>query len=191
MLRLIDWMLRDFWPPSSPETATAFAVQTDPPTPNRQVNRCFSGNLRFHSGARGAKDFGSRGGNKSGHCVGRGRLDGCHDDPRRILGRGSRKRGRASDHHRNSWVQGNVPERNRVRCEISRNQSGWVLVVRCGDESILAAERSYADAERAALKRELELRTSYAPNMAPCSRVFSVDLRGEIVMSETAKTPLG
>ena len=58
-------------------------------------------------------------------------------------------------------------------------QAGWVLATRCGDRNIVVAERRLADAERAARKRETDLRQLYAPDLPPCRRVLTVDPREE------------
>ena len=57
-------------------------------------------------------------------------------------------------------------------------QAGWVLATRCGDRNIVVAERQLADAERAARRREAELRQLYAPDLPPCRRVLTVNPRG-------------
>jgi hypothetical protein len=62
-------------------------------------------------------------------------------------------------------------------------QGGWVLAVRCGDRNILVAEKRLADAELGARLRETELREFYAPDLAPCRRVFTIDPRGGIMVA--------
>jgi hypothetical protein len=57
-------------------------------------------------------------------------------------------------------------------------QAGWIVATRCGDRNIVVAERRRADAERAARKRETDLRQLYAPDLPPCRRVLTVDPRG-------------
>ena len=61
-------------------------------------------------------------------------------------------------------------------------QGGWILAARCGDRNILVAERELADAERAARKRETELREHYAPDLPPCRRVLTVNPRGGVMV---------
>lgn len=57
-------------------------------------------------------------------------------------------------------------------------RGGWSLVFRCGTENVLAAEERLADAERAALRQERELRTRYVPTMPACVRTVTVDPHG-------------
>src|SRR5262245_50512840 len=59
-------------------------------------------------------------------------------------------------------------------------QAGWSLGIRCGREIIVVAAKTLTDAERAAMRREAELRQLYAPNMPPCRRVVTVDPNGAI-----------
>jgi hypothetical protein len=60
-------------------------------------------------------------------------------------------------------------------------QEGWIVGIRCGNESILAAGRDLAAAERSALRRENELRRLYVPDMPACQRVVAINPRGKIV----------
>jgi hypothetical protein len=60
-------------------------------------------------------------------------------------------------------------------------RGGWSLGIRCGTENIIVAARELADAERAAINREIDLKYRYAPDMPPCRRVLSVNPDGEIV----------
>jgi hypothetical protein len=62
-------------------------------------------------------------------------------------------------------------------------QAGWVLATRCGDRNIMVAERRLADAERAARKRETDLREHYAPDLPPCRRVLTVNPRGRVMVA--------
>jgi hypothetical protein len=57
-------------------------------------------------------------------------------------------------------------------------QSGWSVGLRCGDENILAAEHSLAEAEQAVTERELELRRTHLPDMPSCMHVVIVDPNG-------------
>jgi hypothetical protein len=61
-------------------------------------------------------------------------------------------------------------------------RGGWSLGIRCGEETILVAERDLAEAERAALVREAELRYTYARNMPPCRRIVTVDPNGNALV---------
>ena len=60
-------------------------------------------------------------------------------------------------------------------------RSGWILALRCGDRSILAADHDLAEAKRIALAREGELRRLYVPNLPTCVRVLTIDPNGAIV----------
>ena len=75
----------------------------------------------------------------------------------------------------------NVTLRTRLRRSIYRHSWGWSLGIRCGTENIIVAARELADAERAAINREIDLKYRYAPDMPPCRRVLSVNPDGEIV----------
>ena len=61
-------------------------------------------------------------------------------------------------------------------------QGGWSLGIRCGRENIIAAEKTLAGAEQAAMRREAELRRLYMPDMPSCRRVVTVDPNGAIIM---------
>ena len=60
-------------------------------------------------------------------------------------------------------------------------QGGWSLGIRCGDEIIMAAERTLIEAEQAAVDRELYLRRFYRLDLPPCVRLVSIDPSGAIV----------
>jgi hypothetical protein len=59
-------------------------------------------------------------------------------------------------------------------------RSGWIVALRCGDSNIVAAERELADAERAALNREAELRNLHSRNLPPCMWVLTVGPHGAV-----------
>ncbi len=59
-------------------------------------------------------------------------------------------------------------------------RSGWILIFRCGDENIIVAEKSLADAKKMAAMREKELRSVYVPNMPACKRVLIIDPHGAV-----------
>jgi len=63
-------------------------------------------------------------------------------------------------------------------------QAGWSLGFRCGRENIIVAENKLADAERRAVRREIELGSNYVPDMPRCARVVTVDPNGAIVVSK-------
>jgi hypothetical protein len=60
-------------------------------------------------------------------------------------------------------------------------RGGWSLGIRCGQENILVSEKTLAEAEQAAIDREVALRERYVFDMPPCVRVVSVDPTGAIV----------
>jgi hypothetical protein len=60
-------------------------------------------------------------------------------------------------------------------------RGGWILGLRCGDRSILAADHDLAAAKRIATDRESELRRLYVANLPSCLRVLTVDPSGAIV----------
>jgi hypothetical protein len=60
-------------------------------------------------------------------------------------------------------------------------RAGWILGIRCGNENIIASGRTLADAESAAINREIELKLHYVLDLPPCRRVVSVDPQGAIV----------
>jgi hypothetical protein len=62
-------------------------------------------------------------------------------------------------------------------------RAGWSLGLRCGGETIIVADRNLAEAERAALRRETELRTLYARDMPACVRVVTIDPSGRSISS--------
>jgi len=60
-------------------------------------------------------------------------------------------------------------------------RGGWILGLRCGDRSILAADHDLATAKRIAVDREGELRRLYVPNLPSCLQVLTVDPSGAII----------
>jgi hypothetical protein len=67
---------------------------------------------------------------------------------------------------------------------LAATRAGWSLAIRCGRENIIIAEKTLADAEKAAHRRENELRASYVPDMPDCTRVLAVDPHGAAVMPD-------
>lgn len=61
-------------------------------------------------------------------------------------------------------------------------RAGWSLAFRCGNENVIVAEGSLADAERLARRREDELRTMYVPDMPACVRTVTVDPHGVVAV---------
>src|SRR5262245_55703837 len=60
-------------------------------------------------------------------------------------------------------------------------RAGWSLAFRCGNENIIVAERSLADAEQMARRQENEMRALYVPDMPACVRTVTVDPHGVVV----------
>jgi hypothetical protein len=66
-------------------------------------------------------------------------------------------------------------------------RAGWSLAIRCGDETIMAAERTLIEAEQATIDRELVLRRLYRPDLPPCVRLVSIDPSGAIIAPYVAE----
>ena len=66
-------------------------------------------------------------------------------------------------------------------------REGWLFVMRCGRENILAAGKTLQVAEQAAVDSEFGLRRDYRPDMPPCVRVVSVGPDGGIIAPDTAQ----
>ena len=64
-------------------------------------------------------------------------------------------------------------------------RGGWIIAKRCGDHNVVVSGTSFADAEKAALYREIDLQISYVPDLSPCMHVVTVDAAGNI-MPQTA-----
>jgi hypothetical protein len=58
---------------------------------------------------------------------------------------------------------------------------GWTIANLCGDHKVIVTGISLADAEKAALGREIELQLFYVPDLPPCKRIITVDPTGAIV----------
>jgi hypothetical protein len=63
-------------------------------------------------------------------------------------------------------------------------RGGWSLGFRCGSENIIVAAHELAEAERAAVYREIDLKHRYVPDMPPCRRILSVDPQGALGAQE-------
>jgi hypothetical protein len=59
-------------------------------------------------------------------------------------------------------------------------RAGWILAFRCGDENVIVAEKTLADAKKMAVRREKELRSAYVPNMPACALVLTIDPHGAV-----------
>lgn len=65
-------------------------------------------------------------------------------------------------------------------------RAGWIVGLRCGDRSIMAAGALLADAERAARSREAEIKQFYAPDMPACRRVLAAGPGGVVATTMSA-----
>lgn len=70
-------------------------------------------------------------------------------------------------------------------------RAGWSLGIRCGRETIIVADKDLTEAERRASRREVELRTHYAPGMPACVRVVTIDPTGRLVTPDLARRLAG
>jgi hypothetical protein len=59
-------------------------------------------------------------------------------------------------------------------------RAGWSVAEQCGKDTIIVAEKQLPDAERAALNREIELRTVYRRTMPTCVRVVTISPGGVV-----------
>ena len=66
-------------------------------------------------------------------------------------------------------------------------RAGWSLGLRCGDRTIVVAERDLSEAERNASLREEELRTLYVSDLPACVRVATIDPAGRSITPEEAR----
>jgi hypothetical protein len=57
----------------------------------------------------------------------------------------------------------------------------WIIAKRCGDHNVVVSGTSFADAEKAALYREIDLQISYVPDLPPCMYVATVDPAGNVI----------
>jgi len=65
-------------------------------------------------------------------------------------------------------------------------RGGWVMANLCGDRKIIVATETREAAELAALAREIDLRRQYAQDLAPCTRVLTIDPRGAVLLDQAA-----
>ena len=72
--------------------------------------------------------------------------------------------------------------------QFTTTRAGWSLAVRCGNENIIVAAKSLADAIQRAADREKTLRQVYKPDMPTCMHVLTVNPQGIITRhnSETS-----
>jgi hypothetical protein len=72
---------------------------------------------------------------------------------------------------------------------LSTIRGGWSLAILCGDYNIVVSRPTLAEAEQAALYREIDLHMFYVPDLPPCRRVLTVDPTGEIVHPSASSRP--
>jgi hypothetical protein len=60
----------------------------------------------------------------------------------------------------------------------------WVIANLCGDHQIIVGARARADAEAAAIDRELQTRQVYVPDLPCCRRVLTVGPNGVVLPSQ-------
>jgi hypothetical protein len=70
-------------------------------------------------------------------------------------------------------------------------RAGWSLGIRCGRETVIAADKDFSEAERRAAWREADLRAHYQPQMPACVRVVTIDPTGRSVTPERARELAG
>ena len=63
-------------------------------------------------------------------------------------------------------------------------RAGWIVAYRCGDDNIIAAERSLADADLAARKREIDLRTFWERDLPLCRHLLAINPGGEVLVTK-------
>jgi hypothetical protein len=68
-------------------------------------------------------------------------------------------------------------------------RSGWSLAILCGDYNIVVSKPTLAEAEQAALFREIDLHMFYVPDLPSCRRVLTVDPAGQIVHPSVSSRP--
>ena len=110
------------------------------------------------------------------------RFHGLDDGARRGVGHSDRSAGQPRDLSCDQKLQGNVGRGAGLRRLSDHSARRLEFGIRCGRENIITADRDLAEAERRALKREVDLRESYVPNMPPCVRVVTIDPNGNIVV---------
>ena len=62
-------------------------------------------------------------------------------------------------------------------------RGGWTVALLCGEHKIIAAEVERADAERAAMNREIHLHLHFGADVPRCKRIVTVDPAGTVVGS--------
>jgi hypothetical protein len=72
---------------------------------------------------------------------------------------------------------------------LSTIRDGWSLAILCGDYNIVVSRRTLAEAEQAALYREIDLHMFYVPDLPSCRRVLTIDPAGQIVHPSVSSRP--
>jgi hypothetical protein len=72
---------------------------------------------------------------------------------------------------------------------LSTIRGGWSLAILCGDYNIVVSRPTLAEAEQAALYREIDLQLFYVPDLPSCRRVLTVDPAGQIVHPSASSRP--
>jgi hypothetical protein len=72
---------------------------------------------------------------------------------------------------------------------LSTIRSGWSLAILCGHYNIVVSRPTLAEAEQAALFREIDLHMFYVPDLPSCRRVLTVDPAGQIVHPSVSSRP--
>jgi hypothetical protein len=60
-------------------------------------------------------------------------------------------------------------------------RGGWTVALLCGEHKIIAAEAELADAETAAMNREIHLHLHFGAEVPRCKRIVTIDPEGVIV----------
>jgi hypothetical protein len=63
-------------------------------------------------------------------------------------------------------------------------RGGWVVANLCGDHKIIVHADTREAADHAAFFRETDVRRFYLPDMPPCRRILTMDLRGVVLPSQ-------
>jgi hypothetical protein len=70
--------------------------------------------------------------------------------------------------------------------QFTTTRSKWVIANLCGDHQIIVGARARANAEAAAIERELQVRQLYVPGLPRCRRVLTVDPNGVVLPAQAA-----
>ena len=70
--------------------------------------------------------------------------------------------------------------------QFTTTRGKWVIASLCGDHQIIVGAHARADAEAAAIERELQTRQFYVPSLPRCRRVLTVDPNGVVLPSPAA-----